>query len=84
MAHDALWPGPDNTYPNFPRRLDGSPAWSDSAETDGVAIPGRGPDGLVSPMPRGIRHIVRRGQRIAVNVTPSDVNGDPIVVPKIP
>lgn len=25
MTNDALWPGPNNDYPNWPRRADGSP-----------------------------------------------------------
>lgn len=83
MTQDALEPGPNNTYPAFPRRLDGSPAWSDSAETDGIAVPGRGPGGLVTPMPRGVRYQRIRGERVTVNVTP--MNGsEPVNPPTIP
>lgn len=89
MASDALDPGPDNTYPNFPRRTDGTPAWSDSAETDGVAVPGRGPGGMVTPMPRGLRtHLDpnRWGTNamgepagaVTVDVTPRHSDGTPI------
>lgn len=82
MAVDALDPG-DGSYPHFPRRTDGSPAWSDIPEADGVPVPGRGPGGLVTPMPRGLRHILRDGERVAIDVTPrvGTVLVDPPVVP---
>lgn len=82
MAHDALWPGPDGSFPNFPRHADGSPAWSYSPETDGVPVVN--PNGVtIAPMPRGIRYISRRGERIATDVTPTDANGHPIFVPTL-
>jgi hypothetical protein len=84
MAQDALDPV-DGSYPAFPRRPDGSPAWSDAAETDGIPVPGRGPGGVVTPMPRGIRYLIRgsRRERIAVDVTPR--NGtDPVNPPVLP
>lgn len=49
MARDAFDPGPDNTYPAFPRDAQGRPFWSDSASTDGVQVDG------VTPMPQGVR-----------------------------
>lgn len=83
MANDALSPGPNGDYPWFPRRADGTPAWSDTPETDGGPVVG--PTGvLVAPMPRGIRHILRGGQRIAVDVTPTDLGGAPVNPPTIP
>lgn len=84
MAHDAFEPGPGNTYPAFPRLADGSPAWSDTPETDGVPVPGRGPGGYVTPMPRGIRYQLERGERIAIDVTPRGPGGVPIDPPVIP
>ncbi len=73
MAVDAIEPGPNNTFPNFPRRADGSPAWSDTPETDGIPVAGLGGK-LVTPMPRGLRHqILMTGagrQRVLVDVTP--------------
>ena len=81
MTQDAFEPGPDSTYPAFPRRLDGSPAWSDTPETDGVPVPGRGPGGLVTPMPRGIRYQLERGARLQIDVTPRGPGGAPIDPP---
>lgn len=83
MTRDAFDPG-DGSYPAFPRRLDGSPAWSDDPETDGVPVPGRGPGGVVTPMPRGTRYLLRRYERIAVDVTPRNPDGSPIEPPTIP
>ena len=83
MARDAFEPGPDNTYPAFPRLLDGSPAWSDTPETDGVQVPGNGPGGTVTPTPRGIRYQVmhKNGERIQVDMTPRGPGGVPIEPP---
>ncbi len=82
MAGDALEPGPNGDYPHFPRRADGTPAWSDTAETDGVGVVG--PTGIVvAPMPRGVRSIIRNGERIAVDVTPRTPDGAPIDPPTI-
>ena len=83
MAGDAIEPGPGGTYPYFPRRLDGSPAWSDTPETDGIAVPGRGPGGMVTPMPRGLRTIIRDGERILVDVTPY-AGSAPVNPPTLP
>ena len=81
MAHDALDPGEDGTYPYFPRRTDGSPYWSDSAETDGIPL--AGPDGIPRPpMPRGLRTIFRDGQHIIVDVTPR-TDGAPVSPPPL-
>ena len=81
MAHDALSPG-DGSYPYFPRHADGTPAWSDTPETDGQGVVNA--QGVtVAPMPRGVRYILRRGQRIATDLTPRDANGNPIVVPPL-
>jgi hypothetical protein len=78
VTQDAFEPGPNNDYPAFPRLLDGSPAWSDNPETDGARVAGRGPDGLVTLQPRGVRYIRRDGERIAVDVTPCGPGGEPI------
>ncbi|OLE54573.1 MAG: hypothetical protein AUG51_07770 [Acidobacteria bacterium 13_1_20CM_3_53_8] len=77
MLRDALDPGADNAYPYFPRRADGSPLWSDSAETDGIRI-----DGVI-PMPRGSRFIIRDGRRIAIDVTPRNTDGAPVNPPSL-
>ena len=83
MAHDALDPGPNGDYPHFPRKADGSPAWSDRAETDGVAVLGMG-GRMVAPMPRGIRtRTNRRGEVTYLNVTPM-ANGQPVNPPTLP
>jgi hypothetical protein len=86
MANDALDPGPDGTYPYFPRQADGSPAWSDLAETDGIAV--INPKGIpVAPMPRGTRVIRRgtwQGERILVDVTPTGPDGTPVDPPVLP
>ncbi len=86
MTRDAFDPGPDNTYPAWPRKADGSPYWSDSGETDGVGIVVSGV--VVAPMPRGYRYIVQRdafGQpvRIPVDMTPRHSDGTPIDPPTI-
>ena len=78
MARDAFEPGPDNTYPAFPRDAEGRPLWSDRPETDGVAVAG------VTPMPRGIRYERNaRGQRVALDVTPRRADGTPITPPTL-
>jgi hypothetical protein len=84
MTQDAFEPGSGNTYPAFPRRTDGSPAWSDTAATDGIPVPGRGPGGLVTPMPRGIRYQLERGVRLQIDVTPRGPGGVPINPPTLP
>ncbi len=82
MARDAIEPGPGNTYPDFPRRADGTPAWSDTPEADGIPVVGPG-GRLVTPMPRGMRHLRRKGERIAIDVTPRTPDGTPINPPVI-
>jgi hypothetical protein len=83
MTNDALDPGERGDYPHFPRHADGSPAWSDSPDTDGVPV--IGPDGIArAPMPRGIRYQLIRGERIMLNVTPTGPGGVPIDPPVIP
>jgi hypothetical protein len=86
MTQDAFEPGPDSTYAAFPRRLDGTPAWSDTPETDGIPVAGRGPNGLVTPMPRGIRYQLmhRTGERITIDLTPRGPGGEPINPPVLP
>ncbi len=74
MTRDALEPGPDGTYPAFPRDRLGRPLWSDVPETDGVAVDG------VAPMPRGTRRMFG-GQ--FVDVTPRQPNGSPIDPPTL-
>ncbi len=81
MARDAFEPGPNTDYPAFPRRLDGAPAWSDTAESDGVSVPGRGPGGLVTPMPRGTRP---GPNGTVLDVTPRGPGGVLIVPPTLP
>ena len=81
MAQDALEAGPNSDYPAFPRRLDGSPAWSDDSASDGLPVPGRGPGGLVTPMPRGIRP--GPGGTV-IDVTPRGPAGVLIVPPTLP
>jgi len=81
VARDAFDPGDDGSYPAFPRRLDGQPAWSDDAATDGLPVPGRGPDGLVTPMPRGTR---RGPGGTVIDMTPRTSTGIPITPPALP
>ena len=81
MARDALDPGEDGSFPAFPRRSDGTPYWSDSPLTDGLAIVVNGV--TVAPMPRGLRHVLRARRRIAVDVTPRGSGGVPINPPKV-
>ncbi len=70
MARDAFEPGPNGDYPAWPRDTLGRPLWSDSADTDGVAVDG------VAPMPRGIRYQRNgRGQRVTFDVTPRGPGG---------
>lgn len=71
MAHDALDPGPDGSYPWFPRLPDGSPAWSDLCPADYQG----------TRMPRGMTSIVRNGQRYVIDQTPRDADGNPINPP---
>ncbi len=74
MAVDAFDPGPDGTYPYFPRDGRGRPLWSDSQDTDKVPVEG------VAPMPRGWR----REHGRPVDVTPRRPDGAPINPPTLP
>ncbi len=74
MAVDAYDPGPENTYPFFPRDAAGRPLWSDSQGTDKIAVDGK------APMPRGWR----RENGRPVDVTPRRPDGQPISPPTIP
>ncbi|MGI8994181.1 MAG: hypothetical protein ACR2FP_07730 [Nocardioidaceae bacterium] len=79
MARDAFEPGPNGDYPAFPRDSLGRPSWSDSADTDGVAVD------TEAPMPRGIRYQRNQyGQRVAFDVTPRGPGGVAIDPPTIP
>lgn len=81
MARDAFEPGEDGSYPAFPRLADGSPAWSDSAATDGIPVDG------VTPMPRGLRTTLYEGKRVVIDVTPRGPGGvllDPPTLPPTP
>jgi len=71
MVKDAFDPGEDGSYPWFPRLADGSPAWSDSAASDGRPVAG------VTPMPRGLRPQAGR----LLDVTPRNADGSPLEVP---
>jgi hypothetical protein len=75
MAHDALDPGADGTYPYFPRDANGAPLWSDEPETDGTGVIVNGV--LRVRMPRGTRHTLRGGQRLVVDMTPRQTDGSP-------
>ena len=82
MTHDAFDPGIDGSYPYFPRLTNGAPAWSDTPATDGVKVPGRGPDGEVTPMPRGNRiQITGAGVSVLVDMTPRNTDGSVIEPP---
>ncbi len=74
MVPRTLDPGPDGTYPWFPRLPDGSPAWKD-----------RCPPGYqFSSVPRGT---VRQGWGLhewLIDLTPYDADGKPIDPPTIP
>lgn len=83
MPVDICDPGPLGNWPYFPRKADGSPAWSDSAATDGKGVPGlNGRE--VGLQPRGVRKMrhPRTGAIIAYDVTPT-WNGAPISPPTL-
>jgi hypothetical protein len=71
MILDAFDPGPLGDFPHFPRLADGSPAWSDTAATDGLPVDG------VTPMPRGLRPQDGR----LLDVTPRNADGSPLNPP---
>lgn len=80
MAVDALDPGPDGTYPHFPRDAQGRPVWSDSPT--GLPVLNGG-----APMPRGVqpmRDPHDPGRLLAIDVTPRKPDGQPIDPPVIP
>lgn len=52
MPADALSPGPNGTYPWFPRDASGAPAWSDTHSPTDVVHPTLGG----TPILRGPRH----------------------------
>lgn len=79
MPNDALDPGPENTFPWFPRLADGSPAWADSAPADYAGPVVR----------RGVECVRvwggnRHGDLVAFDITPFDATGAPINPPVIP
>jgi hypothetical protein len=74
MVQDAFEPGPDGTYPAFPRDAAGRPLWSDSPATDGKAVDGQ------TPMPRGLR----RQAGMVIDLTPHRPDGQPIDPPVLP
>jgi hypothetical protein len=74
MVQDAYEPGPDGTYPAFPRDAAGRPLWSDSPATDGIAVDGE------TPMPRGWR---KTGDWLT-DITPRRPDGQPIDPPVLP
>lgn len=69
MAEDALDPGPDGTYPHWPRTADGTPD------------PERMPTGQTR---HRIREGERRGEVVSIDQTPRDPNGAPIEPPDLP
>lgn len=72
MARDALDPGPDNSYPYWPRNPDGSPKMDATGAQDGG-------------MPVGLRTIrLGKTKRVLIDVTPRDDAGAPIVPPTVP
>lgn len=80
MAVDALDPGPDGTYPYFPRDAQGRPVWSDSQ----TGLP---PVSGGAPMLRGVQHMRdphHPGRLLAIDLTPRDPNGELIDPPVIP
>ncbi|MFG2906223.1 hypothetical protein ACGF13_14285 [Kitasatospora sp. NPDC048286] len=80
MVVDALDPGPDGTYPYFPRDAKGRPIWSD-------APTGLPPVNGGAPMPRGVQYMRdprRPGRLLAIDVTPRKPDGSPINPPVIP
>lgn len=75
MAVDAFDPGPDGSYPYFPRNAAGEPVWSETADSDKRPV-----DGVAAPMPRGLR----REAGHLVDLTPRKPDGAPIDPPTIP
>ncbi len=74
MAEDALDPGPEGNYPNWPRRPDGRPA--------GIGLLATTPEEEAAEqrMPTGVH---RQDGRL-VDLTPRDADGNPIVPPDLP
>lgn len=79
VAVDAFDPGPDGTYPHFPRDAQGQPVWADSPTGLPVANGG-------DPMPRGVQRMrdPGSGRVLLVDVTPRQPNGEPINPPAVP
>lgn len=71
MATDALDPGPDGSYPFWPRDAAGRPLTSD---TDAQAA------GAGTYMPTGVR---QHGDRL-LDLTPTGPDGQPITPPTLP
>jgi hypothetical protein len=76
MANDAFDPGPDGTYPYWPRRPDGRPAGI------GLPVTNDAEREAEERMPSGL-HYQRtpEGRRVLVDLTPRHPNGEPIVPP---
>ncbi|WP_030458346.1 hypothetical protein [Kitasatospora sp. NRRL B-11411] len=80
MTLDALDPGPDGTYPYFPRDAEGRPVWSD----DPTGLP---PTNAGAPMLRGVQHMRapdHPGRWLAIDLTPRHPDGQPINPPVLP
>jgi len=70
MAEDALDPGPDGTFPHWPRKPDGTPDPERMPTgTHPQRVRGRGPNS---------------GRVVIVDVTPRHPDGTPIEPPTIP
>lgn len=81
MAHDAYDPGPDGTYPWFPRLPDGSPDWPRVVGGDAY----RTEDGrwLTGTHSRPRRPSWHTGHAVLIDVTPRDPDGNAINPPTI-
>ena len=74
MAHDALDPGPGNTYPHFPRTASGAPDWGRWAP-DATWVSGR----LLTTQRDPVT-----GRSLVLDLAPRTPSGELITVPTLP
>lgn len=79
MAEDAFDPGPDGTYPHWPRRPDGRPAGI------GLPVTNEAEREAEERMPTGTgKQRLPNGEVVLIDLTPRHPDGSPIVPPDLP
>jgi hypothetical protein len=85
MAEDAFDPGPNGTFPHWPRRPDGRPAGIGLPITEDDPELAQAEREAEERMPTGL-HYQRtpEGNHVLVDLTPRYPDGEPIIPPDLP